>query len=169
MPCPEKYRVAPVTDGDRSYHNHKWIRKLTMVKLHQQEKVKKCETDIFNDAPNTTTLGWQWCHRNIKNSMGSGAQCIIVQEQANHPCNIVNQVQSDKRMRFGPSRFPRDRMRKYHYPAREINSRGFHILCSKQSSILGKVHADEESLSITCLRKQELRGKKAESKRRTRR
>ena len=60
---------------------------------------KNRETESCSDAPNTTTQGWQWCHGNIRNFMGSGVQCIIVQRQAPLPCNIVNQEQSDKRVR----------------------------------------------------------------------
>ena len=85
---------------------------------HQQEKVQKRETESCSDAPNTTTQGWQWCHRIMRNSMGSGAQCIIEHRQAPLPCNIVNQEQSDKRVRSWSGRFPRGRRRKYHWPAR---------------------------------------------------
>ena len=38
------------------------------------------------------------------------------------------------------------------------------MLCSKPSSILGTVDADEESLSITCLRKQEPKRKRLRAK-----
>ena len=38
------------------------------------------------------------------------------------------------------------------------------MMSSEQSSILGTVDADEESLSITCLRKQELKGKRLSAK-----
>ena len=32
---------------------------------------------------------WQWCHRNTRNSLGSGAQCIFMQRQAPLPCYAV--------------------------------------------------------------------------------
>ena len=54
----------------------------------------------------------------IRNSMVSAAQCIIVQRRAPPPCKRVNQEQSDKIMRSWPRRFPRGRTWQYHSLAR---------------------------------------------------
>ena len=64
------------------------------------------------------TPGRQWCHNNRRNSMGSGARWIIVQNKAPPPCNKVNQGQSDKTMRSWQSRYQRAWKQKYNQPAR---------------------------------------------------
>ena len=145
-----------MTDGDMDTDVHE-------RKKHQQEKVQKSETATRQTRPRKDGNG---ATETQGNSMGSGAQCIIVQRQAPRPCNIASQEQSDKKVRSWPGPFPRDRRRKYHWPAggKKNSNKGFHMLCSKLSSILGTIDADEESLSITCSGKQESRGKRLRAK-----
>ena len=81
------------------------------ARMHQYEKIQKRETEVCSDAPNTTTQGWPRRHGNIRNSwtvVTNAPSC-----SSKHPFRAMLQVKSEK-VQSWPSRFPRDRRRKYH-------------------------------------------------------
>ena len=54
------------------------------------------ENTRYQGFKDLDVTGVQMVPHQIRNSMDSGAQCIIVQRQAPPPCDKVNQEQSDK-------------------------------------------------------------------------
>ena len=115
-------RVA-LTDGNCSYQSHIWIPKYTRGNCTTKRKQRNVK-QRFAATPNTTTRGWQWCHRNIRNSMG---RCPVhhCAEASTLTCNIVNHEQSDKKVRSCPSRFPRGKSGQYHSRANLLEKKHF--------------------------------------------
>ena len=61
------------------------------MSVSTSEPIRCCRREAENtryqgfkylDVTGVAMIGWQWSHRIIRNSMGSGAQCIIVQRRA---------------------------------------------------------------------------------------
>ena len=89
--------------------------------------------------------------------MDSGAQYIIVQRRAPPPCSKVNREQNDKKMLSQVHVLEEVKSTIPFTCSKKSNSkREFHTLCLELSSIFDAVDADEESRSITQIKKKHM-------------